>query len=295
MSHKSRPRYVEVWLHGQLVGWLCEADRVVRFVGIEGFLVNRQRATLSLSFSVPGAEGLTQRILGNRYNPASYRERGELPPFFAGLLAEGSLRRRLAATRRNPNDMDDLGVLVAAGEDLPGAVVMRPADLATLTAAARAHGTPGGAEDGDIEMSEAAIVGAASLAGMQDKIALIALADGNSYGVSHGGQLTDVIAKLPLGDDDSQIMNEYACMQLAALAGVDVACCRPVLMSRLWGHPQLVEMAGRETCFLAVDRFDRGPNGAPHVEDACQLLTLMPSQKYAGDEQFVVLLALLNR
>lgn len=79
----------------------------------------------------------------NYFDPAVYRERGELPPFFAGLLPEGSLRRRLLATRKSARDMDDFGILAAAGEDLPGAVTVVPANLDKLTAVARAYGVGG--------------------------------------------------------------------------------------------------------------------------------------------------------
>jgi serine/threonine-protein kinase HipA len=109
------------------------------------------------------------------------------------------------------------------------------------------------------------------------------------------GTLSDLIAKLPLARDDSQVLNEYVCMQLAGMAGVNVAQCRPVPMHEIGGHPDLVEALGADTRFLAVDRFDRGPGGPVHMEDACQLLTMMPSQKYAGAGQFVRLVQVLNR
>lgn len=95
MSNALRPRYLEVWLHGRHVGWLCEAGRVTRFIATEDYLTDTQRATLSLSMTLPGAEQVTQETLKNYFDPAIYRERGELPPFFAGLLPEGALRRRL--------------------------------------------------------------------------------------------------------------------------------------------------------------------------------------------------------
>lgn len=109
------------------------------------------------------------------------------------------------------------------------------------------------------------------------------------------GTQSDLIAKLPLAGDDAQVMNEYACMTLAGLAGVDVARCRPAPMAMMTDHPQLVDALGPGTRFLAVDRFDRGPGGAVHMEDACQLLTLMPGQKYAGAAEFVKLIRVLDR
>ena len=144
-------------------------------------------------------------------------------------------------------------------------------------------------------MPEAAAEGAASVSGVQDKIALSSAHAGKRYCLPVKGQLSDIIAKLPTANDDSLVMNEHACMQLAALAGVNVAQARPVPMGEMSAHPKLVEALGAGTRFLAVDRFDRGPGGAVHMEDACQLLTLMPSQKYAGVEDFVKLVRVLDR
>jgi len=295
MSHPLSPRYLEVLLHGRHVGWLCEAGRVTRFIATEQYLADNRRATLSLSLTIPGAEQITQAIMKNYFDPAVYHERGELPPFFAGLLPEGSLRRRLAATRKSNRDMDDFGILAAAGEDLPGAVTVVPADLDKLTAVARAYGVTGGADNLEIAVPEQAAEGAASLSGVQDKLALSHARDGKRYCMPVKGKLSDLIAKLPAAGNDSQVMNEYACMQLAGMAGVNVAECRPAPMSTMTDHPELVAALGAETRFLAVDRFDRSPGGAIHMEDACQLLTLMPGQKYSGAKQFVKFLQVLDQ
>jgi serine/threonine-protein kinase HipA len=250
---------------------------------------------MSLSMTLPGEEQVTQETLKNYFAPAIYRERGELPPFFAGLLPEGALRRRLAATRKSDRDMDDFGILAAAGEDLPGAVTVVPANLDHLTAAARAYGVTGGSDNLEIGVPEQAAEGVASLSGVQDKLALSHAKDGTRYCMPVRGKLSDLIAKLPMAGDDSQVMNEYACMQLAALAGVNVAQCRPAPMNTLADHPELVAALGSGTRLLAVDRFDRGPGSAIHMEDACQLLPLMPGQKYSGAKNFIKLIQVLDR
>lgn len=295
MRNELLPRYLDVFLQGQHIGWLCEAGRVTRFIASDEYVANARRPTLSISMTVPGEDELTRKTLSNYFDKAVYRERGELPPFFAGLLPEGVLRRRLAATRKDPRDMDDLGVLAAAGEDLPGAVQVLPANLDKLTAAARAFGVTGGSDNLEIGVPEQAAEGAASLSGVQDKLALSSAQNGQRYCMPVRGTLSDLIAKLPVKGDDSQVFNEYACMQLAALAGVNIAQCRTVRMREMAGRDELVAALGPDTHFLAVDRFDRGPNSAVHMEDACQLLRLMPGQKYAGREYFVRLVQVLNR
>lgn len=295
MSDQLLPRYLDVFLHGRQIGWLCEAGRVTRFIASDDYMAEARRPTLSMSMTVPGEDDLTRKTLTSYFDQALYRERGELPPFFAGLLPEGALRRRLAATRKDPRDMDDFGVLAAAGEDLPGAVQVLPANLDKLTATARAFGVTGGADNLEIGVPEQAAEGAASLSGVQDKLALSSARNGQRYCMPVKGTLSDLIAKLPVANDDTQVFNEYACMQLAALAGVNIAQCRPVAMREITGRPALVEALGADTHFLAVDRFDRGPGGAVHMEDACQLLRLMPAQKYAGRDYFVSLVQVLNR
>ncbi|MGV7206867.1 type II toxin-antitoxin system HipA family toxin [Oxalobacteraceae bacterium A2-2] len=106
------------------------------------------------------------------------------------------------------------------------------------------------------------------------------------------GRLSDVIAKLPPRDDDSQIYNEYVAMRLAAAAGVEVAQCEPVPLSAL----EIPGLEGQGS-FLAVQRYDRAHHERVHVEDACQVLGRMPRAKYgkAGDYQaFLTLLARLS-
>ncbi|MES2534473.1 MAG: HipA domain-containing protein [Pseudomonadota bacterium] len=294
MSAALEPRYLEVWLHAFHVGWLCEAGRATRFVPTESYLADPHRPTLSLSLAIPGNEALTREVLGNFFHPAVYGERGELPPFFAGLLPEGPLRKRLEATRKNVRDTDDFGILAAAGEDLPGAVRLLPANLANLTAAARAYGVTGGADSLEISVPEAAAEGAAAVSGLQNKIALSSAHAGTRFGLPVRGRLSDIIAKLPLPNDDLLIFNEYTAMMLAAKAGVNVAVCEPRLMSDI-DLPELVVALGADTHFLAVDRFDRTPGGSTHMEDACQLQTLMPNRKYGEMKYFVNLLRVLDR
>lgn len=294
MNAALEPRYLEVWLHDMHVGWLCEAGRATRFVPTESYLADRHRPTLSLSLTVPGNEDVTREVLGNPFHPALYSERGELPPFFAGLLPEGPLRKRLAATRRDVRDTDDFGILAAAGEDLPGAVKVLPADLGNLTAAARAYGVTGGADNLEISVPEAAAEGAAAISGLQNKIALSSAHEGRRFVLPVRGRLSDIIAKLPLPNDDAQIFNEYTAMTLAAKAGVNTAVCEPRPLSDI-DLPELVDALGPGRHFLAVERFDRTPGGSTHMEDACQLQTLMPDRKYGEARYFVNLLRVLDR
>jgi len=289
-----RPRYLTVSLHGILCGYLCEAGHTTRFVPGEQFRGDPGRPTLSLSLTIPGNEALTATILSNPFHPALYNTRGELPPYFAGLLPEGELRKRLEATRHHPADRDDFGVLAAAGEDLPGALVVRPADIDALPDYVRTVGVTGGADNLEIAVVEGATEGAASISGVQNKLALSTANNGKRYTMPTHGRLSDLIAKLPARNDDSQIFNEYVSMQLAQAAGVAVAVCKPQPLTTI-DVPGLADALGDGMHFLAVDRFDREPGGRVHAEDGCQILTRMPARKYAANDAYVALVRLLDR
>lgn len=296
MSEALHPRYLAVWLYGRLCGHLCEAGGNVRFVPSEAFRADPQRPTLSLSISVPTEAGrrATAEVFDNPFHPALYNTGHALPPYFAGLLPEGELRKRLELTRHNPGDRDDFGVLASAGEDLPGAVVVLPADLDTLPAAVRAYGVTGGADNLEICVVEGATQGAASVSGMQNKLALSTAEQGRRYTLPSRGRLSDVIAKLPARGDDSQIINESICMRLAAAAGVDVAASTVLPLSTI-EVDGLAASLGEHLRYLAVDRFDRTPGARIHAEDACQVLGRMPAAKYAGPDAYVQFVAVLYR
>ncbi|PWK35112.1 type II toxin-antitoxin system HipA family toxin [Cupriavidus plantarum] len=296
MSFELHPRFLEVRLYGRLCGYLCEAGGNTRFVPAEAFRGDADRPTLSLSITVPTEAGraATSEVLDNAFHPAIYNTGAELPPYFAGLLPEGELRQRLEATRANPEDKDDFGVLASAGNDLPGAVVVVPADIATLPEYVRTYGVTGGADNLEIAVVEGPTEGAASVSGVQNKLALSTVQRGERYTLPTHGKLSDIIAKLPARNDDSQVFNEFVSMQLAAAAGVTIAPIQVLPMSSI-DVEGLAESMGEGLHYLAVDRFDRGPGGRVHAEDGCQMLGRMPSRKYANADAYVRLVAVLYR
>lgn len=295
MKHAAHPRYLEVRLYDDLCGYLCALGGHCRFVPSEQFKAAAGQPTLSVSLSIPGVPAVAAEIFANPFHPALYNNDGQLPPFFAGLLPESELRKRLENTRQNPDDRDDFGVLAAAGEDLPGAIVVTPpCDPHAIPGYARTFGTTGGAGSLEAAAMEGATEGAASVSGVQNKLALSTVQAGKRYTMPGHGKLSDIIAKLPARNDDSQIFNEYVAMRLAKAAGVDVAACEPMPMTAL-AVPGILEAAGTATSFLAVQRYDRVDNVRVHAEDACQMLGRMPRAKYGKIAQFQALLMLLNR
>jgi serine/threonine-protein kinase HipA len=294
MTDAVRPRYLEVLLYGEICGYLCELVGNCRFVPSESFKAANGEPTLTLSMAIPGTPAIAADIFSNAFHPALYNTGGQLPPFFAGLLPESELRKRLEATRHNPEDRDDFGVLAAAGEDLPGAVVVQPpVDAHSIPEYARTFGATGGADNLEMSVTEGATEGAASISGVQNKLALSTVNKGKRYTMPGHGKLSDVIAKLPAKNDDSQIFNEYVAMQLAKAAGVNVASCEPMPLAVI-EIDGLQDIAGTATSFLAVERYDRQGNERIHAEDGCQLLGRMPNAKYGKEAQFEALLGLLN-
>jgi len=297
MSFELHPRYLEVHLHDRLCGFLCEAGGNTRFVPTEEYRGNNDRDTLSLSITLPTELGreATSEVFDNAFHPAIYNTGGELPPYFAGLLPEGELRKRLEATRKNPEDKDDFGVLASAGNDLPGAIVVKPADTRALPEYVRTYGVTGGADNLEIAVVEGATEGAASVSGVQNKLALSTMRKGERYTLPTKTRISDIIAKLPAKNDDSQVLNEYVSMHLAAAAGVNIAPIQVLPMSSI-DVPDLADSMGQGLHYLAVERFDRTGDGACiHAEDGCQLLARMPSRKYAKVEEYIRLVAALYR
>lgn len=287
------PRYLEIWLQSKHIGWLCELDGVNRFIATEEYLDDKHRSTLSASIIMPGSAPIPCTATTNHAELVSHR--GEMPPFFAGLMSEGPLRVRLAATRKNERDRDDFGILAAAGEDLPGAVTAVPANLSTLLPSIFKLSAAAAPMLWKPEVPEGATNGGALLSGVQNKLALFYSSDDQLYRPPNKGVLSNTVAKLPKIRDDSQVKNEYLCMTLARLAEVNVANCRLAPMSAIVGLPHLADELGPDTQFLAVERFDRDAKGPIHAEDACQFLTIMPGQKYAGIKKFILFLQMLNR
>jgi serine/threonine-protein kinase HipA len=213
-------------------------------------------------------------------------------------MSEGPLRQRLALTRVHESDKDDFGILAAAGKDMPGAVRVVPADLGRLTPYALRRGAQlitAGTDAFDLAVPQQAEEGASLLAGVQDKLGLFWAGEGQPYQAPSNGLLSNIIAKLPHAGDDEQIRNEYAGMALAGLAGVNVATCRCVSNAEISGSSNLAQSVVPGYCFLAVDRFDRKGGQPVHMEDACQLLTLMPGKKYSGIDKFIKFIRILDR
>jgi serine/threonine-protein kinase HipA len=241
-----------VWLHGRRVATLrapkvgqvtCQYETAV----LDEYPLN----TPVLSCSVPVRTG-----------------RRDAWAFTTGLLPEGQHRQAMAA-RAGVTTLDLLGMLDRFGRDVAGAVVVsgddpplrdagiEPFDSDSLADAVRdLDDHPLGLYD-DSELS---------IAGLQDKMLLVA--DGDGWARPTHGYPSTHILKVDDRVHRGLVRAEHACLTLAREAGLPAA------------HSRLMTVEDAE-CII-VSRFDRrtdldGSVHRVHQEDACQALGIDPS------------------
>jgi serine/threonine-protein kinase HipA len=194
--------------------------------------------------------------------------------FFSGLLPDDIVRHRLArylgVSERNP-----FALLEAIGGECAGALCLYPQNQTPppendnaeylddqklkkiLTLLKR---QPMLAGDNGLRLS---------LAGAQDKIAVGI--KNNQIMLIRGTTPTTHILKPVISDIDSSVHNEYFCMQLAKLIGIEVP-------------PSNIQFID-DTPYFVITRYDRIKVSTHqisrlHQEDFCQAMSIMPTMKY---------------
>lgn len=189
-----------------------------------------------------------------------------LHPFFSNLLPEGRLRQYIADKARIHPDRE-FPLLGLVGEDLPGAVIVRP----------HGHAVPvpdGGAtpvlspEAGPIKFS---------LAGVQLKFSAVREAKGGLT-IPATGRGGAWIVKLPSETHDAVPETEFAMMTLAKAVGIEVPACDLVPLDRIAGLPEGLRQDRRA---YVVKRFDRDGAARVHMEDFAQIFGIYPEEKYS--------------
>ena len=252
----------DVLLHERVVGSLTQDDRgqwAFRFV--EAYRRSPERPTLGQKFE----DNLSGVYRGKK---------GSLPPFFSNLVPEpeGELRPILEA-HLGVAEGDDITLLERLGRDLPGAVEVRAASVASEGRLAGLVETVDPTEPVDPDGEWMRF----SLAGVQLKFSVIMAEDKITLPVH--GRLGDWLVKFASRRFPGLCENEFAIMQWARRAGFDVpeTILRPA--SALIGT--LGEHAEPGTYVLAVRRFDRDDGGRKiHQEDLAQVVNLLPEHKY---------------
>lgn len=249
---------------GELVGWLeSTVDRGVIFTYDHEY-VQRPEAR-ALSFSLP-------------LRAAPFPQAQALP-FFAGLLPDGDLRRRVADWL-HISESSTLRLLEALGGECAGTVSLLPVDPEDRTISTPSERYEEISEEQlaamiqDMERLPLLLSGAGSrlsLAGAQEKIPLFRR-NGRWYRPQGGAPSSHILKPAsPVFHDI--VANEYICLRLAETLGLPVPRAEIVDM----GRPVLI-----------LERFDRardldGSVMRLHQEDFCQALGIMPDRKYQAD------------
>ncbi|MCP3136987.1 type II toxin-antitoxin system HipA family toxin [Pyxidicoccus xibeiensis] len=231
------------------------ADERIEFVISEEYRQRYPRPVLGQSFE----DDLTRRHVS----------RMRLPHFFSNLLPEGPLRE-LISEREQVAKQREFFLIARLGEDLPGAIAVRPAGvlssdiLAPLEDAATATGN----EHEPLRFS---------LAGVQLKFSMLRKDKGMTLPTS--GRGGDWIVKLPDNRYDRVPENEFAMMTWARAAGIAVPEVTLLKVADVDGLPEGITL--REDVAYAIRRFDRPePGQRVHMEDLAQVLGLYSDEKY---------------
>jgi len=206
---------LDVRLYGRSIATLThvQGDRTL-FAFNEDYVADPERPTLSLSFKDDLGGLITQVKPTQRV----------LPPFFSNLLPEGHLRQYLAE-RAGVNQQREFFLLWALGQDLPGALDVRPLEGEALP--------PAKAED--IRRLNALRF---SLAGIQLKFS--ALDNGAKRGgltIPAQGTGGSWILKLPSPQFAGVPENEFSMMNLARVMGMDIPPLQLVELDAIEGLP----------------------------------------------------------
>ena len=196
--------------------------------------------------------------------------------FFSNLLPEGkSLDEAVLANGLSKSNI--FGLLHALGKESAGALMLLPPGLRPETIDSHSDlreishtelserirampNIPFSVWDGKVRMS---------IAGDQSKLAVHKTHDGRLWLPSGQNASTHILKPQTSGLNECQVANEYFCMRLAAMSGIESA---------------EVDILRVPEPILVVKRFDRqvvdGDIRRLHMIDACQALNKSPEQKY---------------
>lgn len=220
-------------------------------------------------------------VLGQQFedNPkaAFQGRRQQLPAFFANLVPEGQLRELLIKSLALPAD-DELALLSATGDDLPGAVEILPADellpfpLTTDevpdNSSIATGDSPGSSPDNEgLRFSLAGVQMKFSVMRQEEKLLLPAHDD-----------LGQWLVKAESLTYPNLATNEYATMQWARAAGFNVPECLLLTAEAL--PASLRHRVPADSSIFVIKRYDRDGQRRIHQEDFAQVMSRMPADKY---------------
>ena len=256
-------RILEVWLLGQSVGQLIQADGRLSFSYSPRWLQSPSAQPLSRSLPL---------------RPESFDDKATRP-FFAGLLPEGD-KRKLVAMALQVSSQNDYALLNGIGGECAGAVTL-------LEPGQQPTGLPSEQyvrwlDDGELiaildELPRRPMLAGKdglrlSLAGAQDKLPVVFV--NGHIGLPKQNTPSSHILKPAISAVEGSVYNEGFCMALAMRLKLSVA------------STSIRRVADR--VYLLVERYDRlrQPDGSLqrlHQEDFCQALGVAPEYKYQNE------------
>lgn len=199
-------------------------------------------------------------------------KRNELPAFFANLIPEGPLRELIEKSLQLVHG-DEMSLLEAVGQDLPGAVEITASEeeLEGMVGEEDEEASNGGhgTENGEPLLRF-------SLAGVQLKFSVLREAERLTLPVR--GQRGEWIAKLDSSRFPHLVRNELATLEWARAAGFEVPECHLQPASSLAAGLQT--FGDPEADVLVIRRYDREDGRRIHQEDFTQVVGLPPRLKY---------------
>jgi serine/threonine-protein kinase HipA len=254
-------RRLEVLLHQHRVGELIERESNASFE----FVLDDAYA------SAGSRDVLGQFFEDHRFESRFLsRDNAQLPYWFANLLPEGAVLQLL---HMQIDRRDDASGLARLGEDLPGAVVVRPMEGfdAELTRPSVRSVAPEPTEVQTVPLRW-------SLAGVQLKFS-VAQEDSGRFTLPMKGMGGNWIVKFDSERYPDLVRNEFFTMQWAAAMGLNVPEIQWVPRETLSGIDQRILDLGDHV--FAIRRFDRGHAVERiHIEDFCQVFDLPAIKKY---------------
>jgi len=254
---------LDVLLYDKPIGTLTRVpgDRTF-FAFNDKYIGDENRNVLGLHFKDSYGE------LRTKFRPTQ----AKLMPFFSNLLPEGHMRTYLAE-RAGVKPAREFFLLWALGRDLPGAIVVKPADGEDWPTEASG--------DFDLEPDRQIRHETAlrfSLAGVQLKFSAVHEATGGLT-IPAKGIGGSWIVKLPSREFEGVPENEYSMMTLARLIGMNVPAVDLVEPSGIENFPKGFE--GLHGKAFVIKRFDRlSDGGLVHTEDFAQVFGVYPDDKY---------------
>ncbi|MEX2289769.1 MAG: HipA domain-containing protein [Mycobacteriales bacterium] len=248
-----RVRQLEVWLHDQHVAFL-------RAPGIGKIRVHYT------------AEALASHDLGIPLLSCSLPLRTAALDgwaFATGLLPEGRHRQAMAGLAGVPTH-DVLGMLARFGRDVAGALVVSEVPAPASDPIVEPYGTAG-LEQAVGELGDHPLGlfddSELSVAGLQDKMLLVALPGGGWGRPVHGWPSTHIL-KLDDRLRPGLVRAEHACLELARAAGLPAAASEFVTIGE--AECLIVTRFDRLELPAGVDPIALAPAVRVHQEDACQ-------------------------